>query len=118
MKNLEQIRAKNALNVEISHDAGDSKNIAKKVPTMIMENGIIGAAAFAKESNVKGYASVFENGIIPHLESINGLPGKNTKLEGFIEYLCNANSSKLRQVTAEAIAYLSYLRRFASNRGE
>lgn len=113
MKNLEQIRAKNAMDVEIERNEKDSKSIAKKVPTMILENGILAAAAFALESNVKGYRSVFENGIIPHLRDIGDLPDEQTDLRGFISYLTGCDSNVLRRITSEIMAYLNYLRRFA-----
>ena len=115
MQNLEQVRAKNAMDVKIEREEKDSKSIAKKVPTMILENGLIGAAAFALESNVKGYRCVFENGIIKHLadKDISLLPGTNTSLEGFIRDLTAISSAKLRMVTAEVLAYMNYLRRFA-----
>jgi CRISPR/Cas system CMR-associated protein Cmr5 small subunit len=115
MKNLEQIRAKNAMNVEIDRNEKDSKSIAKKVPTMILENGLLAAAAFALESNVKGYRSVFENGIIPHLGEVDKLPGEHTDLQGFISDLTVCDSSVLRRITSEIMAYLNYLRRFAKN---
>lgn len=115
MKNLEQIRAKNAMNVEIDRNEKDSKSIAKKVPTMILENGLLATATFALESKVKGYRSVFENGIIPHLKDkdIDELPGEHTDLRGFIGDLTARDSTVLRRITSEIMAYLNYLRRFA-----
>ena len=113
MKNLDQIRAKNALASATSIEGGvnDGKNIAKKVPTMIMENGIIAAAAFAVETG-KGYETVF-NAIITHLVDVQYL-NRSVTLTEFITWLAGtADSSRLRQITAESIAYLSYLRRFA-----
>jgi CRISPR/Cas system CMR-associated protein Cmr5 small subunit len=113
MKNLEQIRAKNAL--EASGRGFKGKNegdVVKKVPTMIMNNGILASAAFAEESG-KGYTDVF-GAVIVHLKTIKGLPGKQQEtLRGFIEDLCDSDSSEVRRVTAEAMAYLNYLRRFA-----
>jgi CRISPR/Cas system CMR-associated protein Cmr5 small subunit len=116
-QNLEQIRAKNALNVKIERKESDSKAIAKKVPSMIIENGLIATAAFACESNVKGYRSVFENGIIKHLadKDVGLFTKENMTLEEFIEYLTGevVSSAQLRVITAEVMAYLNYLRRFA-----
>lgn len=114
MRNLEQIRAANALNVKIEKDSdNDSNSIAKKVPSMIIENGLLATAAFSFESNKKGYKSVFENGIIPHLASLNRLPGSSKDLEEFIADLSKIESSRLRAITSETMAYLNYLRRFA-----
>lgn len=111
IKNLEQIRAKNALSANIGGGAGDGDAVAKKVPTMIRENGFLGAMAFAKEKGV-GYADVF-NAIITHLAEVNRLPGTRRDFDGFFADLCAADAHKLRAITAEAMAYLNYLRRFA-----
>lgn len=114
-RNLDQIRAANAINVKIARKPGDSKAIAKKVPTMIMENGLIATAAFALESNVDGYECVFVNGIIPHLKSLRMLPGQRLEdLRGFTSDLCDVESAELRVITSESLAYLNYLRRFAA----
>jgi CRISPR/Cas system CMR-associated protein Cmr5 small subunit len=120
MKNLEQIRAKNALAAARSIGGGknDGENIAKKVPTMIRENGILGAAAFAAETG-KGYESVF-NAIIahladPHIKKI----GAACSLQDFVAWLAGHESvtaARLRAITAETMAYLNYLRRFASKK--
>lgn len=120
MKNLDQIRAKNALLAapNIGGGKNDGKSIAKKVPTMIMENGIIGALAFAIENDGNGYSDVF-NAIIAHLSDPDIAKLKQTcSLEQFITWLTStADSARLRQITAESIAYLSYLRRFAKKEG-
>lgn len=112
MKNFEQIRAKNALNVPIGKGAGDGDSVAKKVPTMIRENGFLGAMAFAKEKGA-GYADVF-NAIFRHLKSVALLPDTTADIDAVFAYLCSNDAQTLRAVTAEAMAYLNYLRRFAS----
>ncbi len=112
MKNLEQIRAKNALDEKtIGKGAGDGDSVAKKVPTMIRENGFLGAMAFAREKGA-GYADVF-NAIIRHLKSVKQLPDTAADMDGVLTYLCGKDAQTLRAVTAEAMAYLNYLRRFA-----
>lgn len=113
MKNLNQIRAKNAIDVKIDSNAEDSKSMAKKVPAMIMENGIIATAAFALDNNKSGYKSIFEKGIIPHLEELHLLETKMNLLD-FIEHMQIIDASELRHITTETMEYLSYLRRFAS----
>lgn len=112
MKNLDQIRALNALHCTIGTGVEGGESVAKKVPTMIRENGLLGAAAFAQETG-KGYADVF-HAVITHLQSIGRLPaGTQIPLELFIEYLCKQDAVVLRAITAEAMAYLNFLRRFA-----
>jgi len=110
MKNLDQIRAKNALAARIGTGAEGSESVAKKVPVMIRENGFIAAMSFAKEKG-KGYADVF-NAIIDHLKDINQMHGIPDNFDGFLDGLCKKDSVVLRAVTAEAMAYLNYLRRF------
>lgn len=129
MKNLDQIRAKNALDAakEAAKEKGfkgaNDGEVVKKVPTMIRENGILGALAFACEAKEKkdkdgtvrielkneGHNGVF-SAIIKHLNELGRLPGKKrTDPEGFLADLCEADASTLRSVTAEAMAYLAYL---------
>jgi CRISPR type III-B/RAMP module-associated protein Cmr5 len=110
MQNLEQLRAKHALEAQIGtgEDGGDA--VAKKVPAMIRENGFLGAMTFAKEKG-KGYVDVF-NAIITHLKGISQLHGLPADFDGFLRGLCEKDAATLRAVTTEAIAYLNYLRRF------
>jgi len=112
MKNLDQIRAKNALAAvaHIGEGAEGGEAVAKKVPVMIRENGFIAAMAFAKEKG-KGYADVFK-AIIVHLKDIDQLHGISDDFDGFLAGLCQKDSVVLRAVTSEAMAYLNYLRRF------
>jgi CRISPR type III-B/RAMP module-associated protein Cmr5 len=126
MKNLDQIRAKNALaaSQDTRFSGANDGEVVKKIPTMIRESGLLGALAFAceaKEENGKyelknkGYNDVFV-AVIKHLngsEEQIGLGKFNEKPENFINELCRMDSAKLRAVTAEILAYLAYLRRFA-----
>lgn len=137
MKNFEQIRAKNALAWKdcIGKGKGEGENVAKKVPVMIRDNGIIAAAAFALEKG-EGYADVF-SAIIEHLREMSLLESlsspqeilkrtnsgtltekerkqliRRIHLQEFISRLVSSSSSKLRLTTSETMAYLNYLRRF------
>lgn len=116
MKNFEQIRAKNALDWKdkIRKGKGDGENVAKKVPVMILDNGIIAAAAFALEKD-EGYADVFR-AIACHLKDSNIQLLESTfpsdSLKNLITHLTTRSSSELRLITAETIAFLNYLRRF------
>lgn len=110
MKNLDQIRAKNAIAASIGQGAEGGDSVAKKVPAMIRENGLLGALAFALEKD-KGYKDVFV-AIIRHLKDIGSLPGKGETPETFLQDLCAVDASALRTLTSEIMAYLGYLRRF------
>ena len=137
MQNYEQIRARNALAAATDREhydfAGrnDGKAVAKKVPAQIIQNGFLGALAFAcEEKQVKteqreqikpkdklknpGHHAVFR-AIIAHLPTVHadfGIGNVEPKL--FLERLAkHQDAGALRAVTAESLAYLNYLRRFA-----
>jgi len=112
MKNLDQIRAANAWAARDTIGTGANQgDIVKKVPTMIMENGFLAAAAFAKDSS-GGYKTVFM-AITVHLQTLGIMEKKQgASVDDLITWLSAASSAKLREVTVETMAYLSYLRRF------
>ena len=109
-QNLDQIRARNALAAKIGAGTEGGENVAEKIPVMIRDNGFIGAMAFAKEKG-KGYADVFK-AVISHLKDVNRLHGMSPEFDAFLCDLCEKDSAVLRSVTAEAMAFLNYLRRF------
>ncbi len=115
MKNLEQIRAKNALTSSLDKNFKGTNDgeVVKKVTTMIAENGFIAALAFAKEKG-KGHQDVFM-AMLDHFKNpaIGVVANNITSIDLLIGYVCDGDSNRLRLVTAEAMAYLSYLRRFA-----
>ena len=120
MKNLDQIRAANAIRHQTTVFPGaEGGEVVKKVPTMIRDNGMLAAAAFAAEpkgnGNYKnpGHKKVFDC-IIEHLAS-NGvnLLERAMPLEDFIRFLVGGDSAVLRNITTESMEYLNYLRRFA-----
>ncbi len=114
LRNLEQIRAKNALAAsgKIGTGKEGGRAVAKKVPTMIVANGFIGALAFAIEDN-GGYLTVFQ-AVIDHLHKANlncGIAATDPQM--FLDELCGKSADVLRAITDESMAYLNYLRRFA-----
>ncbi len=119
MKNLDQIRAANALEsaptIETGAGEGDPQAVAKKVPTMIKENGLIATAAFARDGK-KGIQSVI-NAIEKHLKhkDIAAMPADQSNLLSWLTG-DKANSLMLRAATDEAMAYLNYLRRFVEKK--
>ena len=113
--NLEQIRAKNAFKACERNCFGgnDGGEVVKKLPPMIRENGFLGALAYAiskKEKETRGYAGAFD-AIAVHLQSVGKVRSSNS--ENLQRELLDCDSRKLRDVTAEAMLYLDYLRRFA-----
>ena len=126
-QNLEQYRAMMALKSasDISKGNGGGKMVAKKVATQIRENGFLGALAFASEKKTtkeefknKAHQSVFE-AIRKYLVGIKLVSAKTT--DEMMKDISSGTASELRIITAEAIAYMNYLRRFAKpdkNNGE
>lgn len=120
-RNLEQIRAKNALAAADSIGKGKEggRTVAKKVPAQIVQNGFLGALAFAIESSdngkdeKNGYGNTFK-AIQKHLKDIGKDLGVcDGDLKNFLDGLCAKSAEELRMVTDEALCYLNYLRRFA-----
>jgi len=120
-RNLEQIRARNALKAADSIGKGKEggRAVAKKVPAQIVQNGFLGALAFAIESSdngrddTNGYGNTFK-ALQKHLKDVGkdlGVCGGD--LKGFLDGLCTKSADDLRLITDEALCYLNYLRRFA-----
>jgi len=112
MKNLEQIRAAHAL--ERSKDL--DRSAVNKLPAMILCNGLLATAAFCdaegggdnrKDMKLSLDATAY------HLEQ-RGLiaTGKNSA-KGLAEDLSGRDSQHLQRATSEALAFISYLKRFA-----
>ncbi|NLX24631.1 MAG: type III-B CRISPR module-associated protein Cmr5 [Lentisphaerae bacterium] len=125
MKNLDQIRAANALNAAQGNTfkGVNDGGIVKKVPTMIRENGFLGALAFAcekgKENKPKNgdHHKVFEV-ILLHLKDVAVVEVDGSSVDALMAHVVDQSSAKLREITAQSMAYLSYLRRFASKEDE
>lgn len=120
MKNLEQIRAHNALKVAGSIKAGpgegDPNAVCKKVPSLIINNGLLATAAFANEGKA-GIQSVI-HAIEMHLQHAEiRIMEPDTTLLTWLSS-ANADAQLLRRVTNEAMAYLNYLRRFVEKKKE
>lgn len=114
MQNLEQLRARHAYEWRdrIGKGKDDGGAVAKKAPAMIIANGFLGALAFAIEDN-GGYLTVFD-AVLDHLHKTKRDCGiVATEPAAFLAELCGKDAATLRAVTAEALAYLNYLRRFA-----
>ena len=122
MKNLEQIRAAKALAVAPK----TSKTAVSKLPAMILANGLLAAAAFAGEKKKDGKTpkrsemKAALDGVAEHLAaaelSITVLANAKTG-EDLITKLSAADSGHLHRATSEALAFLSYVKRFTTKEG-
>ena len=112
MKNLEQIRAFNAIEASKKYKPKGENGgaVVKKVPTMIQQNGLLGAIAFALDDGNDGYRDVLQ-GAVDHYSQLNQQVPK--KLSEFVRWLVEQDSAMLRAITSEMLAYLNYYRRFA-----
>lgn len=130
MKNLEQVRAKSA--IQFADEVASGRSAArgaeggeaiKKIPPMIMANGLLAALAFALEEDKnglkrEGYSSIF-SALAKHLagEQIDITPGV-TDASSLISHLTGSDSATLKLATAEALEWLGYARRFVKPPGK
>lgn len=122
LQNLEQVRAKSALAFAQSpaeKRGKDGGNIIKKIPPMIMGNGLLAAIAFSVEEGTKGpaqpgFAAIFD-AIATHLSSEEvSIIQDSHSAKRLISELTEADSETLKLATAEALEWLGYARRFVS----
>ncbi len=117
MKNLEQIRASNALayaNAGHNMRGQEGGNVLKKLPALVMGNGLLAAGAFAYGQNQNsGWQSCFDH-IAKHLahQDIGIVPKEKTDTDKLLYFLSSSDSQTLKLATEEALAWLSYARRF------
>ena len=117
MKNLEQIRAANALayaNAGLSTRGQQGGNVLKKLPALVMGNGLLAAGAFAyAQKTDSGWRTCFDH-IAKHLShpEIGIAPGQDN-LDKLMDFLSGKSDSQvLKLATEETLAWLSYARRF------
>jgi len=113
MKNLEQLRAAAALGPAADLD----RAAISKIPAMILQNGLLAAVAFCDAEGGGGNRPHQRNAMLAvagHLrERCITAREANGDLKSFIRDLSAKDSLVLQRATAEALAYLSYLKRFA-----
>ena len=123
MQNLDQLRAAHALSWEKSCNPEKArptltKADTAKLPAMILANGLLGALAFAAEPGKEKRAGLklAVTGIARHLAQpalgIPELAGVTTP-ETLATRLAAGEALTLQRATTEALAYLSYLKRYA-----
>lgn len=118
MQNLEQVRARNAL--QFAQTAGcrvageQGGEVIKKVPPIIMNHGLLAGMAYSFAER-EGWQLVFD-AIAIHLSSpqIAIVPPEFNDRAKLLVYLTSpqANSETLKRATVETIAWLEYARRF------
>ncbi len=113
MQNLEQIRAANA-----HSKAGDLKRAAvSKLPAMILANGLLATAAFCEAGgdSRKEMKTAMDH-TATHLAARGMIKNLSGKTEDLIRDLSKGDSIHLQRATSEALAFISYLKRFAKQK--
>ncbi len=116
MQNLEQIRARNALNFAnqgaVSGDKGGE--VIKKIAPLIQNHGLLATTAYSFTEK-EGWQRVLD-AIAQHLadKDIGILPGEVKDRQALMKFLTQpaTTSETLKLATAEAMAWLTYARRF------
>jgi CRISPR/Cas system CMR-associated protein Cmr5 small subunit len=116
MQNLNQIRACHVLTFATSSVNKRGQNdgeVIKKIPPVIMNNGLLAALAYSMDKKQEAWRLVFD-AVASHLASkeISLIPEEKNTAELLLDYLsCEADSTVLRNVTAETYEWLNFARR-------
>lgn len=117
MQNLDQIRAAAASN--LCNRASFTRAEIAGFPSLVMNNGLLAATAFAIESDREARAGIAAalDGMARHLANpvhgITALTNVNSAHSLIQKLSANASSLDLQRCTAEALAFFSYVKRFA-----
>ena len=117
IESIEQLRARNAFasakNVAARDDEGDALS---GFSSLIINNGLLPALAFALEKDNSQHRRICD-ALAKHIVSMkqfafncNRSDSSGSELQA---WLIEGDSFRLRQVAAEAMAYLAYLKRYA-----
>jgi len=135
MQNLEQFRAHNALDrAPVCRKASGDGDCLSGFPSLIVNNGLLAALAYSIEKSTKTDGSLdrrkqwinIAESIAFHLHEmqIARRPGSRTDALWLRSFLAgctpdtqnrDADSFVLRRATDEALAFLTYLKRFAKS---
>ena len=111
MQNLEQIRAAHALSAE--NAAHFDKKVVNKLPALIVNSGLLAATAFTFDTSRAEMNRVM-TAVAQHLAQQGLIAATSRTAQSLVDDLSGRDSAHLQRATAESLAYLSYLKRFAS----
>lgn len=117
MKNMEQIRARNANHFAKSGSVKGKEGgeVIKKIPPMILNHGLLATAAYSYNNTAEGWIKTFD-AIAAHLSDsdIGVLPSGTSDREKMMDFLTgeSATSETLKLATEETMAWLGYASRF------
>jgi CRISPR-associated protein Cmr5 len=115
---LEQQRAQDAWN-QCANYQKDHVNIAKGLPALIMNSGLMQVLAFCHEKGKKEKGQPWEM-VATHLRMwlnnrFNGV-SRDPGFEAFMQSLLKADAATYQEITTEAFAWLRWMRQMASAR--
>jgi CRISPR-associated protein Cmr5 len=111
---LDQQRAADAWQcAQAQSQSKEYVNLAKGLPALIMNSGLLQVMAFLEEKGPKQqHCSVVARDLRAWLR--RRFPEVPEDFDGFMRALMNADSSKFQAITAESLAWLRWLRQLAA----
>lgn len=122
LQNLDQVRARNALAFGTKEAVAGDKGgeVIKKVAPLIQNHGLLATAAYSFTEK-EGWRKVFD-AIARHLADpdVGVVSESVTDRRSLMDHLTakSTSSEELKQATAEAMAWLTYARRFVKKSKE
>ncbi len=114
-KTLEQQRARYAWeciqNVQSEEFKGKYGSLARKVPMLILTNGLGQMLAFLKAKGNSEHITLFNH--LSHWVLKQVAPASTTSNQDLLQWVLENDSVAYRQATVEALAFLVWLKRFA-----
>lgn len=112
---MEQRRAEDAWS-KAEHYTKDHVNLAKGLPALIMNSGLMQVMAFCEEKGSKA-SQRHVGDVARHLRQwLHGIKGTPVEFNPFMQELMQADSQKFQAINAEAFAWLRWLRQMAAAR--
>jgi CRISPR-associated protein Cmr5 len=116
---LDQERAADAWGCARKSQSKEYANLAKGLPALIMNSGLLQVMAFLKEKGSGGvsqrHCSMLGDDLRAWLH--HRFPEMPVQFPGFMEELMKADSRKYQAITAESLAWLRWLRQLAAALG-
>lgn len=116
--NLDQVRARNALSALRGGATGrgvEDGDAISGFPALVVNNGLLATLSFCISKKDSGGYKQIGDAIAGHLAdpAIRRVDAGCNTLTGLRDSLTDNDSATLRLCTAEALAFLNYLKRFA-----
>lgn len=99
---------------KLGEKAKEYKSYSKKIPMMILTNGLGQTLAFvkAKSKNGNEYELIY-NQMLEYLKSDSNIRITMPNDKDLVEWVISCSSNEYRYITQELLAFLNWLKRFA-----